>query len=151
MAERLWKRWLHGALRCHLEPVRRVARMLRQYWVGLINAATSDITNAMSESINSHIQRIKKRACGFEVGHASRGHLVSPRLPGSSTPHSVLNPLESLKRGILFAMRGKERRISRWIDEISEHYEHTEYRPEDAFGPRRRFKDVFHDQLRRYR
>lgn len=65
MAERLWRQWLHGALRCALEPVRVVARMIRNHWSGVINAATSDITNAMSESVNSHIQRIKKRACGF--------------------------------------------------------------------------------------
>lgn len=65
MAERLWRQWLHGALRCALEPIRIVARMIRSHWSGVINAATSDITNAMSESINSHIQRIKKRACGF--------------------------------------------------------------------------------------
>lgn len=65
MAERLWRQWLHGALRCQLEPIRRVARMIRDYWYGVINAATSDITNAMSESINAQIQRIKKRACGF--------------------------------------------------------------------------------------
>ena len=65
MAERLWRQWLHGALRCALEPIKIVARMIRSHWSGVINAATSDITNAMSESINSHIQRIKKRACGF--------------------------------------------------------------------------------------
>jgi transposase len=65
MAERLWRQWLHGALRCALEPIRVVARMIRSHWSGVINAATSDITNAMSESVNSHIQRIKKRACGF--------------------------------------------------------------------------------------
>jgi transposase len=65
MAERMWKQWLNGALRCRLEPIRRVARMIRDYWYGVMNAATSDITNAMSESVNSHIQRIKKRACGF--------------------------------------------------------------------------------------
>src|SRR6266852_5095790 len=65
MAERLWRQWLHGALRCALEPIRVVARMIRNHWDGVINAASSDITNAMSESVNSHIQRIKKRACGF--------------------------------------------------------------------------------------
>lgn len=65
MAERLWRQWLHGALRCKLEPIRKVARMIKKHWVGVINAATSDVTNAMSESINSRIQRIKKRACGF--------------------------------------------------------------------------------------
>lgn len=65
VAERLWRQWLHGALRCALEPIRAVARMIRNHWDGVINAATSDVTNAMSESVNSHIQRIKKRACGF--------------------------------------------------------------------------------------
>lgn len=65
MAERIWKQWLHGALRCSLEPIRKVARMIKNHFAGVINAATSDITNAMSESVNSHIQRIKKRACGF--------------------------------------------------------------------------------------
>jgi len=72
MAERMWKQWLHGALRCKLEPIRRVARMIRDYWYGIMNAATSDITNAMSESVNSHIQRIKKRACGFRSRHRFR-------------------------------------------------------------------------------
>ena len=65
MAARLWQQWLHGALRCSLEPVRKVARMIKSHWEGVLNAATSDVTNAMSESINSQIQRIKKRACGF--------------------------------------------------------------------------------------
>lgn len=65
MAERVWRQWLHGALRCALEPIRVVARMIKKHWYGVINAATSDITNAMSESVNSQIQRIKKRACGF--------------------------------------------------------------------------------------
>ena len=65
MAVRVWRQWLHGALRCALEPIRAVARMIKNHFEGVINAATSDITNAMSESINSHIQRIKKRACGF--------------------------------------------------------------------------------------
>jgi transposase len=65
MAERMWKQWLHCTLRCKLEPIRKVARMIRDHWTGVINAACSDITNAMSESVNSHIQRIKKRACGF--------------------------------------------------------------------------------------
>lgn len=65
MAVRVWSQWLHGALRCALEPIRVVARMIKNHFDGVINAATSDITNAMSESVNSHIQRIKKRACGF--------------------------------------------------------------------------------------
>lgn len=64
-AERVWGSWLHGALRCSMEPIRRVARMIRDHWEGVMNAATSDVTNAMSEAMNSHIQRMKKRACGY--------------------------------------------------------------------------------------
>ena len=91
MAERLWRQWLHGALRCALEPIRVVARMIRNHWDGVINAANSDTTNAMSESVNSHIQRIKKRACGFRSRTRFREailfHLggldLSPNLPSS--------------------------------------------------------------------
>jgi transposase len=64
-ADKAWRRWLHGALRCSLEPVKRVARMIQGHLQGVVNAAASDITNAMSESNNSNIQRIKKRARGF--------------------------------------------------------------------------------------
>lgn len=65
VAVRMWRRWIHSVLCSRLEPMRAVARMIRDHFDGVINAATSDITNAMSESVNSHIQRIKKRACGF--------------------------------------------------------------------------------------
>jgi transposase len=64
-AERMWERWCGWALRSRLEPVKRVARMIREHWHGVINAATTSVTNAMSESLNSKIQWIKRRACGF--------------------------------------------------------------------------------------
>jgi len=64
-AERMWDRWCGWALRSRLEPVKRVARMIREHWYGVINAATMSVTNAMSESLNSKIQWIKRRACGF--------------------------------------------------------------------------------------
>jgi transposase len=64
-AERMWQRWCGWALRSRLEPVKRVARMVREHWQGVINAATMSVTNAMSESMNSKIQWIKRRACGF--------------------------------------------------------------------------------------
>jgi hypothetical protein len=69
-----------------------VARIIRNHWDGVINAAISDITNAMSESVNSHIQRIKKRACGFPLPHPfPRSHPLSPRWPrpSSDIPSSI--------------------------------------------------------------
>ncbi len=34
----------------------RLARMIKNHWEGVINAATSDVTNARAEAINSRIQ-----------------------------------------------------------------------------------------------
>ena len=37
------------AIRSRLEPMKRVARMIKKHWVGVINAATSDVTNARAK------------------------------------------------------------------------------------------------------
>ena len=64
-AERMWKRWYSWAIRCRLEPIKKVARMIKRHWQGVINAVTSNITNASSEGMNSKIQWIKRKACGY--------------------------------------------------------------------------------------
>ncbi len=64
-AERMWRRWYGWAMRSRLEPMKRVARMIKSHWEGVINAATSDITNALSEGMNAKIQWIKRKACGY--------------------------------------------------------------------------------------
>ncbi len=64
-AERMWKRWYQWAIRSRLEPIKRVARMIKRHWKGVINAATTDVTNARAESLNSRIQWVKRMACGF--------------------------------------------------------------------------------------
>lgn len=64
-AERMWKRWYGWAIRSRLEPVKRVARMIKTHWEGVINAATSNVTNARAEGINSKIQWIKRMATGY--------------------------------------------------------------------------------------
>ena len=64
-AERMWERWYQWAIRSRLEPIKRVARMIKRHWEGVINAATTDITNARAEALNSRIQWVKKMACGY--------------------------------------------------------------------------------------
>lgn len=64
-AERLWERWYRWAIRSRLEPVKRVARMIQKHWQGVINAASSEVTNARAEALNSRIQWIKRMACGY--------------------------------------------------------------------------------------
>ncbi len=56
-----WKRWLSWAMGSRLEPIKKVARMVREHLWGILNAAT----NASSESVNARIQRVKRMACGF--------------------------------------------------------------------------------------
>lgn len=64
-AARMWERWYAWAIRSRLEPVKRVARMIRKHWEGVLNAATSNVTNAQAEGLNSRIQWIKRKACGY--------------------------------------------------------------------------------------
>ena len=64
-ADRVWNRWYSWAIRSRLDPIKRVARMIKNHWDGVINAATTDVTNARSEGMNSKIQWIKRQACGF--------------------------------------------------------------------------------------
>jgi transposase len=60
-----WNAWLSWAMRSRLEPIKRVARMIRAHLFGIVNAMALQVTNATSESFNSTIQRIKRAACGF--------------------------------------------------------------------------------------
>ena len=64
-AERRWREWYDWAVRSRLEPMKKVARTIRRHWTGVINAATSSLTNAPAESLNARIQWIKKMACGY--------------------------------------------------------------------------------------
>jgi transposase len=54
--ERAWEDW---AIRSRLESIKRVARLIKYYWDGVINAATTNVTNARSEGLNSKIQCVK--------------------------------------------------------------------------------------------
>lgn len=64
-ALRAWNRWLSWAFRSRMEPVRKVARLIKEHLWGILNAVVKRLTNASSESINARIQWMKKNACGF--------------------------------------------------------------------------------------
>ena len=64
-ARRAWQRWLGWASRCRLKPMVQVARMVRKHLDGIVNAVVLRATNAVSESMNAKIQRVKARACGY--------------------------------------------------------------------------------------
>ena len=64
-AERHFEAWYAWAMRSRLEPVKRVARMLRRHWPNIKTYFTARITNAGAESMNSKIQKLKLLARGF--------------------------------------------------------------------------------------
>lgn len=64
-AKRAWLKWCSKAQRSRLEPMKKVARMVRKHLYGIVNAAVLGVTNARAEALNSRIQSLKKRACGF--------------------------------------------------------------------------------------
>lgn len=64
-AAKAWNRWISWARRCRLEPMKRAAAMVKKHLWGILNAIVLHVTNAVGESLNAKIQRIKKNACGF--------------------------------------------------------------------------------------
>jgi transposase len=65
IAESAWREWTTAAMRSRLEPLKRVARMIRTHLRGIVNGMALRATNAVAESVNARIQKIKAAACGF--------------------------------------------------------------------------------------
>lgn len=63
--ERWWKRWYGWATRSRLEPVKKVAAMVKRHLPSVLTYFKHRITNAGSEALNSVIQMLKKRAFGY--------------------------------------------------------------------------------------
>lgn len=64
-AHRFFNHWYASAIRSKIEPIKKVARMLRDHLDGLLNYVDHRITNAITEGFNSRIQTIKAAARGF--------------------------------------------------------------------------------------
>lgn len=64
-ARRFFEMWSQWASRCRLEPMIRVARMLRGRLDNVLTYLKHGVTNAVSEGLNSRIQWVKATARGF--------------------------------------------------------------------------------------
>lgn len=64
-ARKHWQRWHAWAIRSRLEPVKRVARMIRAHLHNVLTYVKHPITNAVAEGLNSKVQTIKKMAYGY--------------------------------------------------------------------------------------
>jgi transposase len=64
-ARTFFRRWYGWVMRSRLEPMKRVARMLRAQLENILTYLTHRITNAMTEGLNAKIQWIKYSARGY--------------------------------------------------------------------------------------
>lgn len=62
---KFWKRWYFWATHSRLEPIRQAAETVRRHINNILTYYQHPVTNAMSEGLNSKIQKIKSMACGF--------------------------------------------------------------------------------------
>ncbi|THJ24008.1 MAG: ISL3 family transposase [Nitrospira sp. CG24E] len=62
---KFWKRWYFWATHSRLEPIRKAAETVRRHIDNILTYYQHPVTNAMSEGLNSQIQKIKSMACGF--------------------------------------------------------------------------------------
>ena len=59
------QKWLSWAVRSRLDPVKKFAKMVKSHYSGILRFFDSRLTAGLSESINSRIQEVKRRAKGF--------------------------------------------------------------------------------------
>lgn len=66
-ARKFFNRWYGWATRSQLQPIIKVAKMLKKHLENTLTYFRHGITNAMSEGFNSRIQSIKSQARGFRA------------------------------------------------------------------------------------
>ena len=64
-ARKAWLSWYSWAIRSRLEPVKKVARMVKKHLEGILTAVVTGATNARAEGFNTMIQKLKRDARGF--------------------------------------------------------------------------------------
>jgi transposase len=64
-ARKGWEQWLSWAVRSRLEPIKDVARTIKEHLWGILNAVVLKVNNGPAEGLNSRIKMIKVRSRGF--------------------------------------------------------------------------------------
>ena len=64
-AKKFFTRWYQWASRCQLEPIKKVAKMLKRRLNNILTWFRHHISNATAEGFNSRIQSLKSAARGF--------------------------------------------------------------------------------------
>ncbi len=64
-ARKGWEQWLSWAVRSRLEPIKAVAKTIKEHLWGILNAVVLKVSNGPAEGLNSRIKIIKVRSRGF--------------------------------------------------------------------------------------
>jgi len=60
-----FKEWYKLAMISKLEPIKKVARTLKTHLAGIVSIFTHGFCNAVAEGVNSRIQLLVQKACGY--------------------------------------------------------------------------------------
>ena len=67
--EVLLNKWYFWATHSRLEPMKKVAKTIKNHWDGIIQWKQSQINNGILEGLNSVVQAAKRRARGYKFKH----------------------------------------------------------------------------------
>ena len=88
-AQKFFERWYSWAIRSQLEPIKKVARMLKERFDNTLTYLTHRITNAIAEGLNAKIQWIKRPARGCGNRESFRTSILFPCGGLDLYPHGI--------------------------------------------------------------
>ena len=65
----LLKKWYFWATHSRLEPMKKVAKTIKNHWDGILQWKKSQINNGILEGLNSVVQAAKRKARGYKFKH----------------------------------------------------------------------------------
>jgi len=63
------KEWYFWATHSRLDPIKKVAKTIKNHWEGILRWKESQINNGILEGLNSVIQAAKRKARGYKITH----------------------------------------------------------------------------------
>jgi len=91
-ARQIFDAWYAWAIRSRLEPIKRVARMIKRHLQGVLNAIVAGVSNARLEGLNATIQWLKRSARGFRNRDRFRNAIYFHLGGLDLYPDAVLHP-----------------------------------------------------------
>ncbi|MCP4649768.1 MAG: ISL3 family transposase [PVC group bacterium] len=64
-AAKFFDKWYRWACHCRLEPIMKAAKTIKRHYKNIATYIRHRITNALGESLNGKIEKVKRLACGF--------------------------------------------------------------------------------------